>query len=853
MSTMNLRRLRRRSTAAIIVLLLAVLPALEARRTAQAQDLEQLLSAANPSAPLKAHPGEEAAVAAINAAGPKSTGQQYEDRLYDVVLEGPTVDDSTVAALRGLPELRTLRLVGPGITDAGLSVLATCPALNSLVLSETRVTAVGAARLTELKKLKTLTLHRTKIGDLGLVALADCPELTTLSLSEIGGSAAGLRALGRFPLLKQLILRDPSIQNRAADEPVLQTCRDVAAAYLGFGSALLQWRPDVERYIVNDSLAALVECRNLRSLDLAHTTKLTAAGLRSLAQLPQLQSLDLQATRTNDAGLAELARIAGLERLELSDTPITDDGLAHLAALKNLTVLSVSRTQVSSAGLDSLHGLKRLKIWAADTQIGKKGKRDWEARSKRMRSPLEELQRREYKGDAASFQERILRERFAGGETEKFVAAVAADEELLNVRLPWFKDADGVLFVDCAAIHIAVVHDDLAAARRLLERGSSVLITDRHRRTPLMLARSPAMVKLLLEYGAVVEPEARRSDSALFHARSAEIATILLDHGAQVRRIGYHGRTALHEAARQGRSDVVKLLLARGAEVDARHRFDLRELLQYQIDQAEDRAGYFFNDGSLNLSTFSGSFIQHDGVWEIWNSFQVIRRRHRRFPRTDSPLTEAATADRVDVARVLLQHGATCDFADEAGGRALENAVERGSPQLVRMLLERGAKPTTARRSAADLLLKAITWHRDVEIVRMLLDAGAPMNFRYANSDDPFAFFRSDDRDAIDFRNWTPLHYAAHHGQEAAVQLLLERGADPHARSTSGRTPLECTSHVESKPMRFVSYSVLPQESAAVIAARVDAAILARSEARVRIRELLESVQAQTKPIAAAK
>jgi ankyrin repeat protein len=43
---------------------------------------------------------------------------------------------------------------------------------------------------------------------------------------------------------------------------------------------------------------------------------------------------------------------------------------------------------------------------------------------------------------------------------------------------------------------------------------------------------------------------------------------------------------------------------------------------------------------------------------------------------------------------------------------------------------------------------------------------------------------------AVNREGWTPLHYAASGPEPAAVQLLIERGADLDARSPNGSTPL---------------------------------------------------------------
>ena len=70
--------------------------------------------------------------------------------------------------------------------------------------------------------------------------------------------------------------------------------------------------------------------RHLRELHLNHCRRLTDAGLESLADLPALETLHLNAT------------------------PITDAGLKHLAKIKTLKSLNLTECQLSEAALDDL-------------------------------------------------------------------------------------------------------------------------------------------------------------------------------------------------------------------------------------------------------------------------------------------------------------------------------------------------------------------------------------------------------------------------------------------------------------------------------------------------------------------
>lgn len=106
--------------------------------------------------------------------------------------------------------------------------------------------------------------------------------------------------------------------------------------------------------------------------------------------------------------------------------------------------------------------------------------------------------------------------------------------------------------------------------RTLLERGAEVNLGV-PKFTPLHLAterNSDAMVELLLGYGANVELREDMGLTPLLMARCEKIVKLLLDRGAEVNaRAKRGGGTALHMACVRGEESIVRLLLEKGASV----------------------------------------------------------------------------------------------------------------------------------------------------------------------------------------------------------------------------------------------------------------------------------------------
>jgi hypothetical protein len=103
----------------------------------------------------------------------------------------------------------------------------------------------------------------------------------------------------------------------------------------------------------------------------------------------------------------------------------------------------------------------------------------------------------------------------------------------------------------------------------------------------------------------------------------------------------------------------------------------------------------------------------------------------------------------------------------------LFTAVRRGEPALVDLLLRRGADPNEVNRWQTSMLSWAVL-HNHSEVVRRLLDQGAKI-------------------DTADVDGVTPLMYAVliDHGDTTVLEQLLTAGANRNAKDPQGRTALD--------------------------------------------------------------
>ncbi len=329
---------------------------------------------------------------------------------------------------------------------------------------------------------------------------------------------------------------------------------------------------------------------------------------------------------------------------------------------------------------------------------------------------------------------------------------------------------------DGNAIHVALRWGSQETVKLLVEFGADVKVQDACKYTPLHWAARKGetdIVTLLLAQNADVHAKDIEGKTPLHMARNREIVNLLLMHNAAITAQDIYGNTPLHEAAacsiafehtvRPDLIGVVAALLEHGADSNAINN-DSMSPLHGAISNADSEHWCILqqNDPNVAIIKLLLSFKANVNIQDKdgWTPLHLIAyRNHARM----LPL--------------LLEHGADVQAKTYDGQTALHIAVAQSNLNIATLLLEAGAHVNTEDANMITPLHVAVSFdsfERSKEEVRRTA----------AKIDRQFALC-SLSYQHENYKSFFTMLY----GLPEIVALLLEYGADIHAKNIEGKTP----------------------------------------------------------------
>ena len=338
-------------------------------------------------------------------------------------------------------------------------------------------------------------------------------------------------------------------------------------------------------------------------------------------------------------------------------------------------------------------------------------------------------------------------------------------QQKIDVNSP---EADGT-----TALHWSVRADDLDTTDRLIKAGANVKAANRYGITPLYLAGvngSAPMIEKLLKAGASANEVSNEGETALMTAaRTGNVAAarVLLDNGAQVdAKETWQGQTALMWAVAQKHPDMVKELIARGADVNVRSATKIWE----RQNTAEPREKWLPLGAQTPLM-----FAAREGCAACVPLLAAAGAQVDAKDIDDelTPLIMALSNGKYDAAAALINAGADVNLSDKLGRTPLYTAVDDHS------------MPVSARPSPKEVD-EAMS---SLDLIKLLLAKGAEVNLQLKNGL-PFRTKLDRGTNGMLGAGTTPLIRAAKAADHVAMKLLLEKGADHKLATRNGVTAL---------------------------------------------------------------
>ena len=256
-----------------------------------------------------------------------------------------------------------------------------------------------------------------------------------------------------------------------------------------------------------------------------------------------------------------------------------------------------------------------------------------------------------------------------------------------------------------------------------------------------------------------------------------DMLAFLLKKGAKINAQDKEGKTALMHAVENGNLTNIRFLLDNGADVNIKDK-EHETALTLAMSNGRDpvaailRRAMDHNENAGQRQDLVKAVAQGD-VAKLNALLKAGGDANARDDKGDTLLMKAAEKGTIDLIKLLLENKADIDARSlEDQYTALYKAAENGHTEAVNLLLDQHADMTPYTDAGSFSAFTTAILNDHLDVVQAFIAHGADIN-------------------AKNKLKATPLMEAANYGRSASVKLLLEHGADVNAIDDFKMTALQ--------------------------------------------------------------